>query len=204
MIMKDGKRIIIRTPFLKNLRKNLRELIHKAYRQEHRKLSNKVIETIKVRENQKDENIIAQMTVEIRNLSARLNKLRASRNKSILKCGMCGTLDDDRIYYKGFDEWFCLKCYEENYKDWPPLNWKPQYPLSKNQVESFFFRLDKLADKCQTNLNLSKKILTDMGIKKSDQKIFLETLYHYGGHCDCEIMLNAHPKVMMDFDIDIE
>ena len=204
MIMKDRRRIIIRHPTLRILRKNLREIIHRADIQEHRKLSNEKLEIKRNRRNHKDENIKAQMTVEIKNLSIKQNKLRTSRNRSILSCGMCGTLDDDRIYYKGFDEWYCPICFEENYKNWPPLNWKPQYPLSKNQVESFFFRLDKLADKCQTNLNLSKRILNDMGIKKSDQKIFLETLYHYGGHCDCEIMLNAHPQVMMDFDIDIE
>lgn len=44
----------------------------------------------------------------------------------------------------------------------------------------------------------------DMDISKKQQKNFLETLYHYGGHCDCEIMLNTYPRVMMDFDIDIE
>jgi len=202
--MKDGRRIIINNPVLRNLRNNLRVIIHKSYRQEYRNLNDKILYNLDNRENQKDEHLKTQMTVEIENLSMKQNKLRTSRNKSILSCGMCGTLEDDRIYYKGFDEWYCPKCFEENYKDWPPLNWKPQYTLSKNQVESFFFRLDKLADKCQTNLNLSKKILNDMGIKKSDQKIFLDTLYHYGGHCDCEIMLNAHPHVMMDFDIEIE
>jgi len=202
--MKDGKRIIIRHPTLRVLRKNLREIIHRADIQEHRKLSNKKLEIKRSRRNQNDENIKAQMTFKIKNLSEKLNKLRASRNKSILSCGLCSTLEGDRIYLKGFNKWYCLKCFEENKKYWPPINWKPQYPLSKEQVVEFFLRLDKLAGNCQTNLNISKKILSDMDIKKSDQKIFLETLYHYGGHCDCEIMLNAHPNVMADLGIETE
>ncbi|MFW9988919.1 MAG: DUF2695 domain-containing protein [Candidatus Odinarchaeota archaeon] len=65
-------------------------------------------------------------------------------------------------------------------------------------------RLEKVVGQCKTTLDLSREILTNMDIAKSDQRIFLNTLYHYGGHCDCEIMLNAAPNVLADFDIEEE
>ncbi|MHA1876803.1 MAG: DUF2695 domain-containing protein, partial [Promethearchaeota archaeon] len=39
--------------------------------------------------------------------------------------------------------------------------------------------------------SLSKVILNQMGIKQEVQDQFLKLCYHYGGHCDCEIMFNA-------------
>lgn len=125
-----------------------------------------------------------------------------SFNKSFLICGTCNTLEGDRIYYKRFDSWFCPKCFEKNIKHWAPLKWEPKYPISKDQVFEFLNKLDKVVGQCKTNLDLSREILTYMGITKSDQKVFLDTLYHHGGHCDCEIMLNAAPNVLSDFGIE--
>jgi hypothetical protein len=73
--MKDGKRIIIRTPFLKNLRKNMRRLINELFNDEFEKLTNKVLEIIKERENQEDEIRKDQMTVKIKNLSEKKRNL---------------------------------------------------------------------------------------------------------------------------------
>jgi len=157
-----------------------------------------------VHRDQKDDQIKAQMRIEIKNLRKINNQLDDMYHKSILRCGLCNTIEGDRIYYKRFDKWYCLKCFEENYKDWAPLNWKLRYPLLKEQVLEFFQKLDKVVGNCQTNLDFSGEILTEMGISKSDQKLFLDTLYHHGGHWDCEILLNAYPNVMADFDIDIE
>ncbi|MFX1435225.1 MAG: DUF2695 domain-containing protein [Promethearchaeota archaeon] len=202
--MKDGRRITIKDPRLKTLRKNLRKLLDEAYIEEFENLMGKITQIKRSRRNQKDDEIKAQMEAKIDVLYEKSENLRNSYYKSILRCGLCNNLEGDRIYYKRFDKWYCPKCFEENYKHWAPLNWKPTYPISKEQVLDFFRELDKVVGSCQTNLDLSKEILTEMGISKSDQKIFLDTLYHHGGHCDCEIMLNAYPNVMADFDIDIE
>ena len=202
--MKDGRKIPIKDPHLKILRKNLRELLYEAFNAEHTKLMNKITQIKRSRRNQKDDQIKAQMRAEIKDLNKKRVNLRDSYYKSILRCGLCNTIEGDRIYYKRFDKWYCPKCFEENYRHWAPTNWKPRYPLLKEQVLEFFHKLDKVVGSCQTNLNLSREILTDICISENDQKIFLDTLYHHGGYCDCEIMLNAYPNVMADFDTDIE
>ncbi|MFX1592332.1 MAG: DUF2695 domain-containing protein [Promethearchaeota archaeon] len=202
--MKDGRKITLENPRLKIIRKSLRELLDKAFNEEYKKLTNRIIQIKKARRNQKDEKIKVQMNIELKELVDRKNNVDDSYYKSILRCGLCNTIEGDRIYYKKFEKWYCLKCFEANYKHWAPLNWKPRYPLSKEQLLEFFHKLDKLVGSCQTNFDLSKEILTGMDISKSDQKIFLDTLYHYGGHCDCEIMLNAAPNVLSDFDIEEE
>lgn len=202
--MKDGRKITLRSPRLIILRKNLRELFDNTYNEERKKLYTKISQIEEIRRNQKDDQIKAQMRIEIKNLRKKNNQLEDIYHKSILRCSLCNTIEGDRIYYERFDKWYCPKCFEENYEHWAPLNWKPRYPLSKEQIIEFFLRLDKVVGSCQTNLHLSREILTEMGISKSDQNIFLDTLYHHGGHCDCEIMLNAYPNVMADFDIEIE
>jgi hypothetical protein len=51
------------------------------------------------------------------------------------------------------------------------INLKYPYPLSKSQIQEFLKKLERVYLYCQNNLNLSKRILTDMGINKKDQKI---------------------------------
>lgn len=203
-MMQDGKRITLSNPLLKTIRLNFRKLIDTAFNEEYEKLTNKIIQLEKTRRNQKDEHIKTQMRTEIKSYREKKNYLNDFYSKSILKCGICNTLEGDRIYYKRFGEWFCPDCYKENIKGWGPSDWEPKYPLSKNQVITFLEELDKVVGQCQTNFDLSKEILTGMDISKSDQRIFLNTLYHYGGHCDCEIMLNAAPNVLADFEIEDE
>lgn len=204
MIIKDGKRIGLKNSRLIIVRKNIRELFDEAYIKEYENLTDKITQIKRIRRNEENNQKKAQMRTEIKDLNENRVNLSDSYHKSILRCGLCNTIEHDRIYYKKFDRWYCPKCFEENYKHWAPLNWKPRYPLSKEQVLEYFHKLEKLVGNCQTNLDLSREILTFIGISESNQKIFLDTLYHHGGHCDCEIMLNAYPNIMADFDIGIE
>ena len=201
--MQDGKRITLKNKFLINFRSNIRYLIKEAYTNRRTETSREVKKIFALME---DEDNIEneELNNNLSNLMQEENALDDTYKRSILKCGLCNTLEGDRIYYKRFDKWFCPDCYKENIKGWGHSDWEPRYPLSKNQVIKFLEELDKVVGQCQTNFDLSKEILTGMDISKSDQKIFLDTLYHYGGHCDCEIMLNAVPNVIADLDIDME
>ena len=42
----------------------------------------------------------------------------------------------------------------------------------------------------------AKKILSLMKIDKAEQERFLELCKEYGGYCDCEILMNAAPKLL--------
>ena len=42
----------------------------------------------------------------------------------------------------------------------------------------------------------AKNILTSMRIDKSEQEQLLELCKEYGGYCDCEILMNAAPKLL--------
>ncbi|MGV9174220.1 MAG: DUF2695 domain-containing protein [Promethearchaeia archaeon] len=199
--MQDGKRITLSNPLLRNLRLNLRKIIDitldKKFEDNYDKID-KIWELKREADNSENEELNNRLGI----LRQKNSRLDDSYKKSIVTCGLCNTLEGDRVYYKRFDEWFCPKCFAENYEHWGPSDWEPKYPLSKDQVLEFLHKLDKVVGQCETNLNLSREILTEMGISKKDQKVFLDTLYHYGGHCDCEIMLNASPKVLADFDIE--
>lgn len=201
--MQDGKIVSLTDQCLINLRNNLRKLLKSAYTKHRIEISDEIRKIFDLMEDEKNrEN--EELNNKLSTLMQEENALDESYKKSILRCGVCHTLEGDRIYYKRFDEWFCPDCYKENIKGWGPSDWEPRYPLSKNQVITFFEELDKVVGQCQTNFDLSKEILTGMDIPRSEQKIFLDTLYHYGGHCDCEIMLNAAPNVLADFDIEEE
>lgn len=202
--MKDGKKILLKNQNLRILRFNTRKLLYEAYIKKHTLLTNNLIQTKKIRRKQVDNQTKAQLAEKINNFIKEKKKLEEQKNKSILRCGSCNTLEGDRVYYKRFDKWYCPKCYEEGIKHWGPSDWEPTYPLSKNQILIFFEQLEKVVGQCKTNFDISKEILTVMDISKKDQKIFLDTLYHYGGHCDCEIMLNALESVLADFNIKME
>lgn len=77
--------------------------------------------------------------------------------------------------------------------------------LSKAQVRKFLDRLassegclyDGIAQRCGgPDFIFAKKILTLMKIPKAEQEKFLELCKEYGGYCDCEILMNAAPKLL--------
>ena len=196
--MKKHKKILIKNPKLKNLRNNLRLVLFKVY-------SNKLSDLNK--ELDKFLDIIIEtgdVPDECSNLETMKQELRRIFNKSICICYICQKMDKDMVYATRPKEWFCIDCYENKLPKNLQEKWEPKYPLSKDQVLEFLDKLNEVADRCKTNLNLSREILTGMSINKRNQDRFLDTLYQYGGHCDCEIILNAYPNIMADFDLDLE
>jgi hypothetical protein len=77
--------------------------------------------------------------------------------------------------------------------------------LSKNQIRKFLYRLAG-EEGCQYNgiewrcggpsFTYAKKILTLMNIPDEEQEKFLELCRKFGGYCDCEILMNAAPKLL--------
>lgn len=200
--MKKHKRIIIENSHLKKIRNNLREIIGEAYV----KLNADLIEKKrKLRKDLLNNGEPIDFVIDAtKKFESKIQKLTRAFNKSICFCDGCSSMDKDMVYSVKAGEWFCVDCYDKKLPKIFRDDWKPKYPLTKTQVMEFLKKLKKVHTQCQTNLDLSKQILTEMGISKKDQKIFLDTLYQYGGHCDCEIIMNAYPSVMADFDIDAD
>ena len=77
--------------------------------------------------------------------------------------------------------------------------------LTNIQIREFLNRLAGY-EGCQFNgmewrcggpqFTYAKKILTLMKIPKAEQEKFLELCKEYGGYCDCEILMNAAPKLL--------
>lgn len=200
--MKKHKKIIIKNPKLKNLRNNLRKIILESYQNEILKINNEKKEiNKKIRERGKISEEDRSKKRELENFK---QPLANAFNKSICICYICQKIDKDMVYAMRPGEWFCINCYENKLPKNLLEKWEPKYPLSKEQVVEFLDKLSKVTDQCKTNLDLSMKILAGMGINKRDQDIFLDILYQYGGHCDCEIIMNAYPNIMADFDIDLD
>jgi hypothetical protein len=77
--------------------------------------------------------------------------------------------------------------------------------LTKAQIREF---LNRLAgnEGCQFSVMewrcggpefiYAKKILTLMNIPAPEQEKFLEMFKEYGGYCDCEILMNAAPRLL--------
>ncbi len=200
--MKKYKRIIINNPNLRNLRNNLRNIIQIA---ESERLTEFINQKRKINEIIRK---IGKISEEDQNnkqkLESKIQQLERKFNESICICRICQKSDKDMVYATRPKEWFCIDCYETKLPKNMQEKWEPNYPLSKGQIIEFLDKLNEVVDQCKTNLNLSKEILTRMGISKNDQKSFLETLSQYGGHCDCEIIMNAYPYIMADFNIDFE
>ena len=196
--MKRHVKIIIRNELLKNLRDNLRKVIINALNHQISNIDEKYEDLFDVVAETGD------IPDELADLEEKKQLLNRSFNESICICNICQKMDKDMVYATRPAEWFCIDCYENKLPKNMQEKWEPKYPLSKDQVLEFLNELKNVVEQCNTNLNLSKKILTKMGITKKDQKIFLDTVYQYGGHCDCEIMMNAYPNIMADFNLDIE
>lgn len=196
--MKKHRKIILKDGTLQNLRNFLRGILFEAQNKKILDLRTKL---------EKFNDIIAEtgdIPEEVFELENRKQEIRRAFNESICICSICQNIDKDMVYATRPKEWFCIDCYENRLSENLKETWEPKYPVSKDQILEFLDKLKEVSDQCKTNLDLSKQILTDMGIDKTNQKKFLDTLYQYGGHCDCEIIMNAYPSILADFDIEID
>jgi len=133
--MKKKKAITIKNPLLLNLRNNLRNAILDAV---YRELDNMIDERqLLMFENHQLRNQTPEEKERERFLFEKETELERSKNQSICECATCSQKNRDMIYNTKTQEWYCLDCYNELPKSMIP-DWLPVYPLSSDQLESYF------------------------------------------------------------------
>jgi len=141
-MMRDGKRIVIKTPFLRDLRRNLRSLIISAVHSEVKMLD----QFLKMYENKS----YSQLTQDEREDREKFYEMKwsliDSLCSSICECNTCTRSDRDMVYVEDVKGWCCTECYD-NDKYFTPskLYTSPKYNYVAwyNQKKEEFNRLYK-------------------------------------------------------------
>ena len=174
--MKKERAIIIRNPHLKKIRNELRKLL-KLW------VSDVMNSLLEKHSPQKE---IAELT--------------SMEGLSICSCLHCGNSDKNMIFRPDMRQWLCIECNSEFIYI---AELRAGLPMNAGVLNEFFQRLSgeegvglrnikSSSIKCGgQSYPLSKTILNQMGVKQEVQDQFLKLCQHYGGHCDCEIVLNA-------------
>ena len=183
--MRKKRSIIIRSPRLRRVRNELRNIL--------------ILWTsdVRITINQEDKEYTSEARKKLSDLSLMVEL-------SICYCRYCGRSDQDMIYIPNMKEWICLECNSEA-EHFKKLKDEIREDMTSLIISEF---LDKLAEESGIGLSregsrcngykLSRLILGQMGITKVVQDKFLELSHYYGGHCDCEILLNAQSKLIED------
>jgi len=174
--MKKERAIIIKNPRLKRIRNELRVLL-KLW--------------------------VSDVRISLRETNApqkEISKLTSMEGLSICTCLHCGNSDKDMIYRPDMRQWLCIDCNSELVYF---ARLRTELQMDASTINEFFQRLNGEEGVGLRNIKssgikcggqsypLSKTILNQMGVKQEVQDQFLKLCQHYGGHCDCEIVLNA-------------
>lgn len=178
--MKKQKSIIIKNPYLLNLRNNLRNILIKADIQKRKKLRKQ-------------------------GKHSEIEKLREIAERSIIYCPVCHKVNNNMTFNTKMKRWYCIDCYKDLPKYLKP-DWNPVYPEAiKKKIGGYLQLLaESSAGRCRTNYYWSEKILTMFRIPREDQIAFFNICKEYGGNCDCEIIMNALESILYDLNHDIE
>jgi len=184
--MKRDKKIIIKDPRLRKIRVEFRKLILSW------------VSNIHVSLIERQNSIINN--VEYMKIQQKISSLESCRRKSICVCPHCGQTDRDMVYRLDWKQWLCVECNSEiKYFE----NLKANLQMSQSEIKNFFELLVgkegvNLLNMQHSGINcggisypISRLILKEMRICPEVQDRFLELCYYYGGHCDCEIVLNT-------------
>jgi hypothetical protein len=181
--MKKRRTIIIKNPLLRKVRNSLRGLFRLWA---------------------SDLKIAISLSDAAASLEARekLSDLDLIIRRSICYCRDCGNVDEDMVYVPELAEWICINCdskreYFKKVKD------EIRKEIGINMIVEFLDNLagaqgidfSRFGSKCE-GYTYSRLLLSQMGIPKGLQDKFLELCHYYGGHCDCEIMLNAGSRLI--------
>ena len=174
--MKKEKTIVIRSPRLRKIRNEFRVLL-KLW-----------VSDIRISLHERD---FSQKEI---------SKLTSMEGLSICSCLHCGNSDKDMIYRPDMKQWLCIECNSELVYF---AKLRTELQMNTSVLNEFFQRLSSEEGVGIRNIKhssircggesypLSKEILGRMGVKQEVQDRFLELCQHYGGYCDCEIVLNA-------------
>ncbi len=201
--MKKERSIIIKDPRLRKIRNEIRALL-RAWCRDIRRSLEKVFWA--------EEN--SQRSKEIH---LKISNLDLMERNSIILCPDCGRRDQDMVYVSTIlgtnewgipnpyttytHEWICLECNSKRVHIFE-LREKVLTEMTMMDVEEFLDRLSngvglsRSGWKCN-GYEGSERILFEMGIEKDTQGKFLELCGYYGGHCDCEILLNAARDLLL-------
>jgi len=116
---------------------------------------------------------------------------------SICECNSYTRINRNMIYNKPEGKWYCLECYQSmKAQNTKPSDW----PLNRAEIRTFIKELAG-PEGCQYDgrqwrsggkeFTYARKILDSMGIPKDKQEDFLSLCRAFGGYCDCEILMNA-------------
>ncbi|KKM73084.1 hypothetical protein LCGC14_1414030 [marine sediment metagenome] len=200
--MKKERAIIIKDPRLRRIRNEFRNLLQSWTSKVRSDLQDKAFVYI---ENHEDD--------KLREINIKVSNLDIMEEKSIILCPDCGRRDQDMVYvptipstnewnvpnpYATYThEWICMDCNSKRVHI-ADLREEILTGMTMMDIEEFLDRLSggegvglsRSGWKCN-GYEESERILFEMGIEKDTQGKFLELCGHYGGYCDCEILLNA-------------
>ncbi len=193
--MRNKRVIQIKNDRLILIRNNLRLVIWLAFNHKIEDLIDNQSKLLHTDLDDKNKNI------KIRCLGDKISEISDIFEKSICYCSKCYSKTKDMGYNSVKSSWFCIDCLEQSF--YMPSQ-KKDVPLSKLQIKEFFDRLNGLEGcrfdgvnwRCNSDHKYSRKILLKMGINLPDQQKFLNFCDFYGGHCDCEILLNV-PQILI-------
>ncbi len=111
--MKDKRAIIIKTPKLRKIRNNFRDLWLKATSSKWNNIYDRRRDML-FRSDGSRITISAFSPSELaqfRNLQSQEATLRELASRSICMCVTCGKGEQDMVYNKAYDAWYCTECY---------------------------------------------------------------------------------------------
>ncbi len=191
--MKKERAIIIKSPQLQKVRNELRSLI-KLWK-----------EDIEMSLRDKKYSYSKNESEKSKVFHDEISRLRSAFLNSICMYRFCGNFDRDMIFVPEMKQWLCISCNSRRvyFKN---LHKELELQISKEQIREFLerlsggegIRLSRSGSGCNGH-NDSQRIMTQMGICKEVQEMFLELCDYYNGHCDCEILLNAKPWLLGDW-----
>jgi hypothetical protein len=107
--MKKKRVITLKDPKLRKIRKNLRELLLKAF---SRKL-NEILDKKKEIMRDPDLNYYEKQEKQIE-LQSIIQDLKLAKRSAPLSCSTCKRIDIDLVYNPVYNCWYCEECYEFN------------------------------------------------------------------------------------------
>lgn len=102
-----GTKIIVKNPFLKNLRNNLRKIIMLCVESEL-KYQYKILKELR-----SDGFPTKDQEIQLSELSAKNRELYSIYNRSICRCPLCKSSDRDMVYLPNEKKWICTDCFNE-------------------------------------------------------------------------------------------
>lgn len=189
--MKSKKTISIKNKRLRNIRNSFREIIILACGEAQKELSRR--KEVRIKE--------GALSSEIQGITDEWWRIERLKKASICKCPICNKADQDMTFNPVLKQWFCVNCFSftKNYNILVHIN------ISLEQIYEFLERLSG-QEGCQVSITnwkcggpefkFSRRILNLMNIPKNIQEEFLSLCQSFGGHCDCEILMNFSSKLL--------